>query len=58
MAPRVCLISELIDYLTCFKIFIYIIITFKEEFVLILNMDADKEKTKGEETYEEIQRIR
>lgn len=52
-----CLISELYDYLTCFKIFIYIIITFKEE-LLILNMDADKEKTKGEETYEEIQRIR
>ena len=47
-----------IDYLTCFQISIYIIITFKEEFVLILNMDADKEKTKGEETYEEIQRIR
>merc|ERR1712071_507130 len=34
------------------------IITFKEEFDLILNMDAEKEKTKGEETYEEIQRIR
>ena len=44
-------------YNTCPK-FIFIIITFKEEIVLILNMDADKEKTKGEEAYEEIQRIR
>merc|ERR1712080_254794 len=33
------------------------IITFKEEFELLLNMDGDK-KTAGEETFEEIQRIR
>merc|ERR1711898_65418 len=34
-----------------------IIITFREEYQQILNMD-DKEKTKGEEQFEEIQRIR
>jgi len=39
--------------------FEYIIITIKEEFLPILKMDATKdEKTKGEETFEEIKRMR
>merc|ERR1711934_773124 len=35
-----------------------IIITYKEELVLILNMDTDKEKKDAVEQYEDIQRIR
>ena len=35
-----------------------IIISIKEKFLPILNMDADKEKTKGEDTFEEIKRMR
>ena len=38
--------------------FIYIIITYKEELVLILNMDTDKEKKDAVEQYEDVQRIR
>merc|ERR1712166_83703 len=34
------------------------IITYKEELVLILNMDTDKEKKDAVEQYEDIQRIR
>jgi small subunit ribosomal protein S20e len=37
---------------------LHFIIIIKEHFVLILNMDAKQEKTKGEENFEEIQRIR
>merc|ERR1712167_348520 len=34
------------------------IITYKEELVLILNMDTDKEKKDAVEQYEDVQRIR